>query len=256
MMEFLCPNGHRIRCQPDQAGRAAKCPRCGVKFRVPNPTDVDVSENAGASDSSISRPEFVDSTGLSRGLPTLGAAPIKEPEIEFLCPNGHRLHGPVNLQGRPGQCPECGSRFRIPTYEEVSSEEETEHEISLGRADGRSPSDSAKPAHQPPPVPPTSGANESSMPTTITRSPGHAMAMLVAQLWHLRSADASLEIHLRDGATIVPDQFLEKSSQEHHEGVFSVRDAAGTLSLVVVAWDAIARATLRGLVELPKDFAE
>jgi len=39
-------------------------------------------------------------------------------QIEFLCPNGHLLHGPAQLQGRPAECPECGLKFVIPTYSE------------------------------------------------------------------------------------------------------------------------------------------
>lgn len=35
MIEFLCPNNHRIRCPDEQAGRAAKCPKCGAKFVIP-----------------------------------------------------------------------------------------------------------------------------------------------------------------------------------------------------------------------------
>lgn len=35
MIEFLCPNSHRIRCSDDQAGQKAKCPKCGVKFIIP-----------------------------------------------------------------------------------------------------------------------------------------------------------------------------------------------------------------------------
>jgi hypothetical protein len=35
VIEFLCPNNHKIRCPDDQAGRAAKCPKCGVKFLIP-----------------------------------------------------------------------------------------------------------------------------------------------------------------------------------------------------------------------------
>lgn len=35
VIEFLCPNNHRIRCPDDQAGHAAKCPKCGVKFLIP-----------------------------------------------------------------------------------------------------------------------------------------------------------------------------------------------------------------------------
>ena len=60
VIDFLCPNGHRIRCQAEQVGRAAKCPRCGVKFRVPEPADQGGSE-AATSDSKVSRPEFTDS---------------------------------------------------------------------------------------------------------------------------------------------------------------------------------------------------
>jgi hypothetical protein len=36
VIEFLCPNNHKIRCPDDQAGRAAKCPKCGVKFLIPS----------------------------------------------------------------------------------------------------------------------------------------------------------------------------------------------------------------------------
>jgi len=48
-----------------------------------------------------------------------------------------RLHGPASIQGKPGQCPECGSRFRIPTYEGVSAEEKAESGIILGHIEGR-----------------------------------------------------------------------------------------------------------------------
>lgn len=243
MMEFLCPNGHRIRCQAEQAGRAAKCPRCGVRFRIPKPTDLDVSETS-ASDSKFSKPEFVESTGR---LPTGGGTASKQPQIEFLCPNGHRLHGPAHLQGRPGECPECGSRFRIPTYEDIAADEATEQEISLGRMEGREASESGKAGRH----------DEGATPTTISGrgSSGPAMAASVARLWALRPTGASLELRLRDGETIVPDQFLESQSKESHQGVFVVKEPAGGLSLVSIAWDAIARVTLRGLSELPKELA-
>lgn len=35
VIEFLCPNNHKIRCSDDQAGQRAKCPKCGVKFLIP-----------------------------------------------------------------------------------------------------------------------------------------------------------------------------------------------------------------------------
>jgi len=50
----------------------------------------------------------------------------QEEIIEFLCPNGHKLSGPASLQGRPGQCPHCQSKFVIPDYSEFGTE--TDHE--------------------------------------------------------------------------------------------------------------------------------
>ena len=36
MIECLCPNNHKIRCPDDLAGRAAKCPKCGMRFPIPS----------------------------------------------------------------------------------------------------------------------------------------------------------------------------------------------------------------------------
>jgi len=236
VIEFLCPNGHRIRCQASQAGRAAKCPRCGVKFRVPDPAEPHVSPAVG-SDSGVSQPEFTDSNRKLPSIgPTLGGS--KPREFEFLCPNGHRLHGSVDLQGKPGQCPECGSRFRIPSYEDVSGEEAAAADISIGRID-----DSA-------------GSDLSQAPSDLHGAPPHPMAALFNRLWRLRSEGATVELRLRDGEAIVPYQFLEKLSRHSRQGVFAVKEPDGSLAIVVVAWDAVARAALRGLGELPGDWAE
>ena len=143
VIEFLCPNGHKIHCQDDQAGRAAKCPRCGVKFYVPDSLAAGPPEVADF-DSSISSFDWANLGMAEPAPPAAETAGPKEPQIEFLCPNGHRLHGPASLQGRPGACPECNSRFRIPSYDDVSAEEEPEKEISIGRIDGGEGSDVGK----------------------------------------------------------------------------------------------------------------
>jgi hypothetical protein len=153
MIEFLCPNGDRIRCQSEHAGRAAKCPRCGVAFRVPDAAELAMPETAGT-DSTVSHPDFTDSGNV-----------------------GH--------------------------------------------------------------VPPPMGV-------------GTSMATPFARLWHMRRQGTNVELHLRDGETLIPDQFFESFSQPTH-GVFAVREADGSTSLVVVAWESVVRATLRGLSELPPE---
>lgn len=281
MIEFLCPNGHRIRCQAVQVGRAGKCPRCGVKFRIPE--GAPVAEEASGSDSTVARPEFSDPALSDKKLPTAAAAPQPTTQIEFLCPNGHRLHGPANLQGKPGQCPDCGSRFRIPTYEGVSAEEEAASQISLGRVDGRAGSDigsptgaggpTAKPQESPAPpsetpvpsaekpLPPAESPpppEASAMPTTISTRcvAGQDMQALFVRLWELRPRDATIKIYLRNGESLVPHEFLKQSSEQSRQGLFTSKEPDGTITLTAVAWDAVVRVTIRGLKELPKELAD
>ncbi|MBX9789991.1 MAG: hypothetical protein K2Y37_13820 [Pirellulales bacterium] len=116
-LTFLCPNGHRLSCADEQAGMAGQCPECGVRFRIPlpeQPDDAPLTDEHAADDEAAASPADAEE----------GAALSTPPErIVFLCPNGHRLHGPAHLAGRAGQCPHCGAKFRIPPLEEVPSGE-------------------------------------------------------------------------------------------------------------------------------------
>lgn len=255
MIEFLCPNGHRIHCPEEQAGRAAKCPRCGVKFRVPE-TPAAGSEDAADSESGASRPELTDS-GVSEAPPEGGVRPAsREPQIEFLCPNGHRLHGSASLQGRPGECPECGSRFRIPIYDDVSEEEGMELEIGVGRADGGGESgldlaeveveEVGEPREQ-------EQAEEAA--EIEERAEGHPLAGLFSKLWAERPPGAAVELHLAGGETLLPDRFAKALSQRDH-GVFAVQEPGGAHTLTVVAWDSIVRVLVRGVEQLPEEMCE
>jgi hypothetical protein len=238
-IQFLCPSGHKIRCPDEQAGRAAKCPKCGVKFRIPELSELEVSD----SDSDVSPPELESTEETD--------VRTAEGEIEFLCPNGHRLHGPASLQGRPGQCPECGSKFRIPSYDEVPDEEEEESEqqqISVGRVDGAA--DSGLRLEE------VAGEEEFGAGQDLDLqgppAPGsQRLARLVARLWAKKAQGAVVELHLSDGETIAPDRFSEALSRGRH-GVFAVKDPDGTYTLVVVAWESVVRVLIRGVRELPK----
>jgi transcription initiation factor IIE alpha subunit len=123
IIEFLCPNGHKIRCQAEQAGQAAKCPRCGVKFRVPDPTELNAGQSDVLTKQDFNDIDFAEEKPASQNGSQKNTASKKEQQMEFLCPNGHRLFGSTNLAGRLGECPDCGARFRIPSLDEVSLDE-------------------------------------------------------------------------------------------------------------------------------------
>jgi hypothetical protein len=217
VIEFLCPKGHRIRCAEELAGRTARCPKCGIKFRIPDAASANASPLAGAS-SDVSLPQLTNSA-IGPPLPEEGSGSGRDLQIEFLCPHGHRLHGSATLQGKAGQCPECGARFRIPSYEEVSQSEAVEGGIALGRTDG------------------------------------HPLASVFSKLWGEKPSGATVELHLSDGQTLVPQRYAEPLSRQSH-GVFAVAEPAGTHTLTVVAWDSVVRVEVRGVESLPKEMSE
>jgi Zn finger protein HypA/HybF involved in hydrogenase expression len=243
VIRFLCPNGHNVHAPDEHAGRNAKCPQCGAKFQIPTPSKV---ENL---------PPDPEETPT----PDVSVEPVvKEPEIEFLCPNGHRLHGPASLQGRPGECPECGSQFRIPSYsEDVSEEEHIEQEIGIGGVDGNGSTVDLEQA----PEGPEAGesgyrldvANRSGPPPMPTMSAtGHPWAALLAKLWRQHTPGSVVEVFLSDGEALVPDRFSPAEGDSH--AVFAVKNSNGTYTVTAVTWDSISRVLLRGLKKLPDEF--
>lgn len=107
LIKFLCPNGHPLSTSADRAGKPGQCPKCGIKFLVP---EADEAQDAGGADDA-----------QSAGRDT----------IEFLCPNGHQLSGPSSMQGKPGQCPHCGVKFLVPTYDDEPAESEVEEVVDV-----------------------------------------------------------------------------------------------------------------------------
>lgn len=253
MIEFLCPNGHKIHCPAEQAGRAAKCPRCGVRFQIPEASELDANAIEGRA--SDSRSELAD-VNVPRPVPQPArpAAPQEE-QIEFLCPNGHRLHGPASLQGRPGECPECGSRFRVPVYdEEVSEEEELETDISVGGVASQSGSGLVRKEAAPAPARAGSGSGSGLLPTPrpTGSATAHPLAAIFARLWVEKARGGIVELHLSTGEKLVPDQFSRPLSQPTH-GVFAVKEADGSLTVTVISWDSVQRLVVRGVKKMPQE---
>jgi hypothetical protein len=276
-LEFLCPKGHKIRCPEDRAGQAARCPKCGVKFLIPD------GRGNGAAESPPP-----DSKRGAAGVKQTGENGIRSArdQIEFLCPNGHRLHGPRNLQGYPGQCPECGSKFRIPTYDEPSESAE---------AKDQHPPEPQEKSQEPPPPETGLGEKADSTDLQVTLEPVgdsavnlldlriqdessrigshlsggklrtaimadgaarlHPLCDLVSRLWAKKSPAAQVELHFANGEKLLPERFVKGMSQATH-GLFAVKESDGSYTLTAVAWDCITRVSLRHLGELPEEMRE
>jgi hypothetical protein len=58
-------------------------------------------------------------SGGDPGTPKAG-----EETFLFLCPNGHKLHGPTRLAGKVGKCPHCRAKFEIPVPHQEDDEDE------------------------------------------------------------------------------------------------------------------------------------
>ena len=255
-IEFLCPNGHKIHCSESQAGKPAKCPRCGVKFRIP--TLAEVGDLGSAAGDEAAMPDLTDSREFSGSgsSPSAPRVPIgKDFQIEFLCPNGHLLHGPATLQGQAGECPDCGSRFRIPMYDVSAQEPQQQVAVGTGKpGGGHSVVVARESALTKPPLgaePRDAGSRVGIGGSRVPGSPPAALAGLFAKLWTEKARGATIEIRFRDGEKLSPDRFLYSLSQQG-QGVFAVKDANGTHTITVVPWDSIARITVQGVKTLPE----
>lgn len=239
---FNCPQGHRLTCPDELAGKPGKCPKCGVVVRVPSPAAVATalapSNDAAAADEPASALESAaeGATPSSLGMD----------QIIFLCPNGHRLHGSASLAGRPGQCPHCGIKFLVPSPDDedegpfVQEQHQDEAlDAIVIQIDTSSKGGSSKSGR-------VSSKSGSSLPAAA-----HPMAGILAQMLRYKAQGATIEIHLAGGTMIVLDQFSPKDAQHVF---FASREADGTATVTVVGWSSIDRVVLRGLAEAPKEW--
>ncbi|MGH7140437.1 MAG: hypothetical protein ACREHD_32280 [Pirellulales bacterium] len=238
---FNCPQGHRLTCPDELAGKPGKCPKCGVVVRVPSPAAVATALapiDAAAADEPASALESA-ADGVTQS--SLGMD-----QIIFLCPNGHRLHGSIRLAGRPGQCPHCGIKFLVPSPDDEDDEpfvQPPRHNDALDeiviQIDTSSKVGSSKSGR-------VSSKSASSLPASA-----HPLAGILSQMLRYKAQGASIEVHLAGGTTIVPDQFSPKDAQHVF---FASRDADGTSTVTAVGWSSIERVVLRGLAEIPKEW--
>lgn len=214
---------------------------------------------SGKSDKGESAPPTGSSSGSDARR---SAAPLPSGMFMFLCPNGHKLNGPVSLKGKPGQCPHCGAKFRIPADDD--EEEETP-----------APADSAELA--PPPddddelptvEPEDAGVDEGEVesdeipsvePISVWQIPppppghGHRLAELFHWVWAQRETGCVVELTLKDGRTFEPSWFSAELSVDGY-GAFAVQDELGRFTMSFLPWDSVAQLTVVNLEELPPQF--
>jgi hypothetical protein len=269
MIKFLCPNGHQLSAPDNLAGKAGKCPKCNTPFVVPKLEDFE--ESSPPQPGAESKPEEPPSAEAGepaggngdsrRETPAMGSgkgtATAPGEIFVFLCPNGHKLNGPPSLKGKPGQCPHCGARFRIPTDEEMELPEEevptgeAEEEIADGQAveeeggfdfgrmlGGQQQEEEPVEAfvEEPPVAPPPPGAS--------------GLGYIVGRLWEQRAEGTELEIFLPEGEILAPDQFSEVLSSSDY-GVFAVQEGDGSFVITVIPWSAVRRIGMRRMPDLP-----
>ncbi len=233
VIKFACPNGHPLSAGDEFAGKPGKCPKCQAMFLVPDaPAPAPLAE--------------------SQPAPTPGV----ETTIAFLCPNDHRLTGPRSLQGKAGQCPHCGSKFRIPVFDAPEppideaipvgemvehSEDGDEGEVlqDVEVIDDEEIIDDVEweeEADLSPPPPPTEGA--------------HPLAALCAQMRNF--GKGGVEVTFRDGAALDAEFFAPELSRISY-GVFIKRNEAGAYTVVAARWEEVIRLSFGNVTELPKD---
>ena len=233
VIKLRCPEGHPITCPDDKAGHTGRCPKCSSSFRVPDPHR------------------------SAESAPNLNGD--KEDTIVFLCPNGHKLNGPSSLQGKPGQCPHCNTRFVIPDYDDLDEETfdagdsdtdlwDDDEDEAIEEIDEIEPlPEDASGVNRGDWSPATDGAKT---PPTQT---DHELAILFDRFWGYKRRGSALELHLKTGEIIIPENYSVDLSRGDY-GVFTVIDKSGTRTMTTIAWDTVARVAVKDIGDTPGFF--
>ncbi len=255
MIKFLCPSGHPLSAPENMAGKRGKCPKCEAAFLVPTPEGEGSASDAAGAEPSFTIPSEPPSIPASGSGPNLPSGEV----FVFLCPNGHKLNGPPSLKGKPGKCPHCGARFRIPDDDDVA-EAELSQELASQQAAGY--------AEQGPPAGsggflfPFGQGNqeleedviEAAVAESIPPPPAGpaGLGYIVARLWEQRGEQAEVEIFLSEGEIVSPDFYSEVLSSSDY-GVFAVEEGDGSFAVTVIPWSAVRKVATRKLGHLPEE---
>jgi hypothetical protein len=235
-IQVHCPNGHLLTCPDERAGKHGKCPRCGAVVEIPEPSGWQIEEE---------QPEEAPEDSAEPATAETATT------FWFLCPNGHKLNGPLTLAGRAGKCPHCDARFIIPSPEDY--EEEAEEQLSFEMVE-EEPAEEVATAPTKEPVEFDFRGIDSVDPATRPTARPPVMAALFNELWR-KSGEGIVELHLRGGAMLVPNWYNTELSQGR-VAVLGMQEIDGTYSVAIVPWDTVERIAVRGMELMPRGLFE
>lgn len=211
---FHCSNGHRIVAPVRNAGMTGVCSTCQAPVRVPvvEPTQGAPTGTAPAS-AAVTRilgggePSRGSMAPASAARTSASSPPLGAPiDDDPLAPVVTGSSQPVGEWGPFGGAAPAGEAAA------AAGESWPEAEGDEGyAADGDNPT-----------------------------------AVLLARLWEEQQHGGLVQVHLKDGGLLLPQEYAPRWSQGTH-AVFASSEADGSITLTAVAWDAIQKIVVRNL---------
>lgn len=211
---FHCGNGHRIVAPVKNVGMTGVCSTCQTPVRVPAVEPGGV-EPTGEMPGSPAVTRILDAGGGGRGsaapAPTPGrvaGAPPAGPPVDH-DPLAPVESGPAGAAGEWGF---FGGTAPVAEAAVAAGASWSEPQGDEGfAADGDNPT-----------------------------------AVLLSRLWEEQQHGGLVQVHLKDGGLILPQEYAARWSQGTH-AVFASSEADGSITLTAVAWDAIQKIVVRNL---------
>jgi hypothetical protein len=273
---LLCPNGHKLVCPEQQAGKRGKCPHCGATFRVPELPGTPASSGSGplsgvkAAQPIPLAPHVTPRTPLNMTPPPQPAEELQPKPAE---PAPTAATAPT---ATPAPVVPAAPANPIRPYEEGPYDENDAiaflcpngHHLcgptSLGGKPGECPicgikflipseedltGEAEEVAHAAESSPTPEGRHEASGngATPDRRS----LVDLFESFWAYKEPGVTIELHLDNGKVVAPDGYAPHLSRQGH-GVFMVRETNGSYTLAAIIWSSIAQVSVRGVKELPE----
>jgi len=221
VLEFYCPNEHYLRSPARLQGKRGQCPHCGEKFVVPS-----LEEDSPEPQHTAAATE----SGEVEGVGQIEEVTEEQETIE-------------EIETIDDSSDPTGGSEAVEDIQTLDDEPEHGSSKSGGGSSGRlaAPDFSfvEKEIH---------GTSPGTPAAPVPHA--HPLAALFERIWEESDREAVVELELKTGERIAPLHYAHDVSRGQF-GVFAVRAHNGTHTVTVVAWDDVARITVKDLNHLP-----